>query len=69
MNELFTYLYEALRQPHGIAVKDKNPSALRQKLYGARSNNPEFKELQFIISPSGDELWITKGVNWHGKRD
>jgi hypothetical protein len=63
------YLYEALRSERGIAIRDPYPVALRTKLYGAKSNRPEFAELQFIVSPDGEELWITKGVKWQGKRD
>ena len=66
---LFTYLCEALRADLGIAVRDDNPKSLRQKLYAVQRKDPTFAELQFIISPDGDELWITKGVKWQGKRN
>jgi hypothetical protein len=64
-------LCEALRAKHGIAVSDPNPLALRQRLYAEQRRDSTFAELQFILSPTRpkSELWITKGVNWHGKRD
>jgi len=67
----FTLLCEALRSKSGIAVPDSNPKALRQRLYAEQRKDATFAELQFILSPTNPdgELWITKGVNWHGKKN
>jgi hypothetical protein len=68
---LLSFLFEALRAEHGIVIADSHPISLRQRLYAAQRSDPQFKELQFIVSPTNPngELWVTKNQKWQAKRN
>lgn len=67
---LLSFLFEALKSEHGVVIGDSHPITLRQRLYSVQRTDPQFKELQFIISPTNPngELWITKNQKWQAKR-
>jgi len=57
---LLELLYEALRADVGIKVITDDVTALRQRLYALRKQDPDLAILSFIQSPINlnGELWI-----------
>jgi hypothetical protein len=62
---LLELLYAALNEEVGVVVATEDAEFLRQKLYALRREDPDFRNLAFLISPmNGADLWI---VNKKGK--
>ncbi len=61
-------LFDALRSPHGIIVREeRGADALRMALYPIRKQHEELSVLGFVLSPDNPkELWIVKN---EGRRD
>lgn len=62
---LLELLYSALHSELGVTVITDDAEFLRQKLYALRREDPDFRNLSFLISPmNGRDLWIVnkKGV-------
>jgi hypothetical protein len=61
--ELLAVLYAAVNSELGVRVKSNDIMLLRQRLYVARSGNPDFEALRFSQSPvNPNELWIVKNA-------
>ena len=60
--ELISLLTQASVSPLGLRLKTNDPVRLRQKLYAARREAPEYSNLSFVIpavSPE-DTLYIVR---------
>lgn len=62
MNNLISYLYEALASDFGLVLETEDPERLRQKFYALRKGDPDLESLSFVISRTNPEsqLWIVK---------
>ena len=59
--ELLGYLFAAINSPLGVRVRSNDIIVLRQRLYIARKDRPEFAALRFSPAPTDpNELWIVK---------